>query len=239
MKRIYFFGLFCCVFLSLSCKKNHLIRNTNDSLEVINSGIPGNTANDLLARINDVTNLKPDVVIIMIGTNDANTSNKIYAAFHSNLNKIINKIQANSAKVILLTPPPCLPSSKFYANSGKLEMVCSIITALSKDKSCEMIDIHGHIDSILKQTATADIYNQDGLHPNKAGYADIANCLLAYFQKHPINNGLKIVCFGDSITYGYEVDGQGTSTGDTYPADLLRGINYSLSSDHKFSDADY
>jgi lysophospholipase L1-like esterase len=239
MKKVYFCWLLYCIILLSGCKKNHLNLNSNGSLEVINSGIPGNTANDLLARIKDVTDLRPDIVIIMIGTNDASTSSKIYNAFRSNLNKIIDRIRENSAKVILLTPPPCLPSSKFYPNSGKLDMICSIISAVSRDKSCEMVDIHGYINSILKQTDSVGIYNRDGLHPNKTGYSDISNCLLTYFQQHPINNGFKIVCFGDSITYGYEVDGQGTSTGDTYPADLRRGINYSLISDHKFSEADY
>lgn len=234
MKKVFFLSLIFCIILFSNCKKTHF--GSNNKLEVINLGVPGNTAGDLLARIKDVTNLKPDLVIIMIGTNDAGSSSKIYRAFRTNLDRIINNIQEANAKVILLTPPPSLPSSKFYSNSEKLDLICSTISAVSKDKSCEMVDIHGYINSVLKQADSVSIYNPDGIHPNKMGYSDISNFLLSYFQQHPLNGGLKIVCFGDSITYGYEVDGQGTSSGDTYPADLLRGINYSLISDHKFSE---
>jgi lysophospholipase L1-like esterase len=235
MKKVFFYLLLFCIFLFADCKKQQL-SPTNNKLEVINLGVPGNTARDLLARIKDVTNLKPDLVIIMIGTNDAGSGGKIYRSFRSNLDRIINKIQEANAKVILLTPPPCLPSSKFYGNREKLDLICSTISAVSKDKSCEVVDIHSYISSVLKQTDSVSIYNPDGIHPNKTGYSDISNFLLSYFRQHPLNRGFKIVCFGDSITYGYEVDGQGTSNGDTYPADLLRGIYYSLMSDHKFSE---
>lgn len=236
MKKVCFvLWLFCTALIS-GCKKNKFNLNTNNNLQVINSGVPGNTANDLLARVKDVTDLKPDLVVIMIGTNDAGSDSKIYHAFQGNLAQIIGKIQDANAKVILLTPPPCLPSSRFYTNSDKLDNICSIIGTVSKDKSCDMVDIHNYISSVLKQSDSTGIFNQDGLHPNKTGYSDIVNYLLSYLQQHPIGNAFKIVCFGDSITYGYQVDGQGTSTGDTYPADLLRGINYTLMSGHKFSE---
>lgn len=238
MKKVYFYFLFSCIILFSECKKTDIKPNPSGDLEVLNLGVPGNTASDLLARIKNVTDIQPNLVFIMIGSNDASTTNKIFDQYKSNLGKIIDKIQSNGAKVILLTPPPYLPSSSFYPNSEKLDMICSTITAVSKDKSCEMIDIHSYINSKLSQTNNTTLYNIDGLHPNRTGYLDIANYILAYLQGHPTNNGFKIVCFGDSITYGYEVDGQGTSTGDTYPADLERGINYALTTGHKFSEND-
>jgi lysophospholipase L1-like esterase len=219
----------CALFLLSACKKGNLKPITSTRLEVINQGVPGNTVPDLLARVKNVTNENPDLVILMIGTNDTKYPG-IFNDYQSNLSRLIDLLKKSGARVILLTPPPCLSTSLVYVYHDKLEQVCTIISNLSKKKSCELVDIHSQLDSIISQPNRPMLYNSDGVHPNKDGYVVIANHILTYLKANPIKGGLKIVCFGDSITYGSAVDGQGTSTGDTYPAILARGINHSLQS---------
>jgi len=46
--------------------------------QVINSGIKGNTTTDILGRLKkDVLDKKPDLVILMVGTNDMLNSKKM------------------------------------------------------------------------------------------------------------------------------------------------------------------
>jgi lysophospholipase L1-like esterase len=70
--------------------------------------------------------------------------------------------------------------------------------------------------------ANADI--NDGVHPTANGYKVIAT---AVYQALSITEPAvtRIVCFGDSITYGYKMEGQGTVEGDPYPAVLNRMFN--------------
>ncbi|MNY53777.1 GDSL-like Lipase/Acylhydrolase [compost metagenome] len=68
---------------------------------------------------------------------------------------------------------------------------------------------------------------EDGVHPTKQGYQLIAETVYGYLKKNRLlKRGKKIICFGDSITYGAYMSGEGTSNGDTYPAFLSRLINH-------------
>ncbi len=78
--------------------------------ELIGAGIGGNKVYDLYLRMEeDVLNKKPDLVVIYIGVNDVwhkasygtGTDADKFVKFYQAL---INKIQANGAKLILCTP---------------------------------------------------------------------------------------------------------------------------------------
>jgi lysophospholipase L1-like esterase len=62
---------------------------------------------------------------------------------------------------------------------------------------------------------------EDGLHPTRDGYRLIAQEVYRYLKQHQLlKKNRRIICFGDSITYGAFMDGKGTAEGDTYPAFL-------------------
>src|SRR5690554_5030310 len=59
-----------------------------EKMEVINAGIGGNTSGQLLERIEeDVIGHRPDLVIVMVGTNDMVNSGKLtsYDVYRQNL----------------------------------------------------------------------------------------------------------------------------------------------------------
>lgn len=70
-------------------------------VEVINAGVPGNTTEDALKRVDeDVLDYEPDVVLITLGGNDL--KNRIgESTARANLTTIIQLIQASGAMVIL------------------------------------------------------------------------------------------------------------------------------------------
>ncbi len=72
---------------------------------VINSGVSGEKAEGLLADLDwRVLHLKPDVVSIMLGTNDCTLGPVGHALFRKNLTALVNKVMGAGAIVILNTP---------------------------------------------------------------------------------------------------------------------------------------
>jgi lysophospholipase L1-like esterase len=208
------------------CKKEiatPLVNNT-PAVQVINQGVPGNTALQLLARITTVISEKPQLVIIMIGTNDAVTDRSIYHDFKSNLSEIIDSLKDNGSAVMLLTPPPIESWSKYAANNPKIDSVCAVIDTLSIVKNCYFVNVNQDLNQIITPANSHQLFSTDGLHPSAAGYADIAGYVYNYMMANTIKANI-IVCFGDSITYGVFVDGAGTALGDTYPAVLQKDLN--------------
>ena len=67
---------------------------------------------------------------------------------------------------------------------------------------------------------------KDGVHPTTLGYHFIAaNAFQLLKENKLLDKGMKIVCFGDSITYGSGSKGGGTVMGENYPSFLLKRIN--------------
>ena len=84
--------------------------------EVINAGVGGNRSSQLLKRLNrNVLAHHPTVVVLMVGTNDRLNSSRFIKAkvYQQNVNALIDRIEASGAKVLLITPPPCIPELLF------------------------------------------------------------------------------------------------------------------------------
>lgn len=61
---------------------------------------------------------------------------------------------------------------------------------------------------------------RDGVHPTPEGYKFIAKIIAQSLEDQKLQLSGKVVCFGDSITFGLDVCGEGTVEGETYPAYL-------------------
>ena len=217
----------------------------NQDKTIINAGIGGNTTLDLLNRINeDVINNNPDMVIVMVGTNDMLNSKKMitYNNYEQNLEKIIKTFKQKKIKVVLCTPPTVDTTYLFERHQRssytqppniKLDSINSIIKSLSKKEDVSLIDINSKFKNMSLPRHNFDMYIQnvknsgvrDGVHPTKKGYTLIAETIFIFLRDNDLlDPNIKIICFGDSITYGTRVKGEGTSEGDTYPAILKRKI---------------
>lgn len=240
MKRVFFFVLM--LFAGLNAVVAKPVKS--DSVKVYNAGYNGNNTADLLLRLDkDVLSKKPDVVILMIGTNDMlNQRNKLsIKQYRENYQQLITLIK-KKAKLFMMTIPPvntdyilARQDPKIYANVGPKALVDSanlIIKELAAKNKCTLIDLNRVLqacggsttdkESLFQNEANFNI--NDGVHPTANGYRVIGT---AVFE---VVNGLapkatSVVCFGDSITFGYKMTGQGTVTGQPYPAVLNRLFN--------------
>lgn len=200
--------------------------------EVINAGVGGNRSSQLLKRLNrDVLAHQPSVVILMVGTNDRLNSGGFITVenYRKNVITLIDKIQAADAKVVLITPPPCIPEllfnrhdSKKYADQSpneRMQEVRTILLTIAKQKHIPIIDFHQYLiqnkiaddkkTSVLRNIANTGI--KDGVHLTPQGYQLLAKLVAQKLKQEKINVQ-KVICFGDSLTQG--------STQVNYPAYL-------------------
>jgi lysophospholipase L1-like esterase len=201
---------------------------------IINAGVNGNTTTNLLKRIDtDCLVHKPELVIMMVGTNDMNNGKFVAPdKYKTNLEQLSDKILESGSKLLMMSILPFYepylltrhPAEFFQPEgpAGRRTQVNAIIKSVAEKKKASFLDIGilfekvGKIglepDSLLRNEA--NVGKTDGVHPTQNGYRFLA---LAVYQ-HIIYNNLptgRIVCFGDSITKG-----DGSVDKESYPAYL-------------------
>ena len=147
----------------------------------INRGIGGQTTSQMLLRFRqDVINLKPKVVIILAGANDiaGNTGPIAEEDIEANFSSLVDLALAHDIRVILSSLLPVhnytFKAQEFFASRPPdriltlnrwLKEYCATNKLEYLDYFRAMVDDKG-----LMRSDLAD----DGLHPNRAGYAIMA-----------------------------------------------------------------
>lgn len=218
-------------------------------IQVLNKGISGNSTYDILNRMNSDSSLvNTDIIILFIGTNDMVNTNKLvsFEEFSSNIDKIICFFKNKNIDVVLVSPPPVdtvflferHERSKFFElPNNRLKIASEILKSKSYKHGLIFIDIfdcfqelkipNHNVDSFIRNERNSN--SKDGVHPTETGYLLIANQIHKKIT-HKIKKRTRIICLGDSITFGVHVQGEGTDTGNTYPAYLKQILCNSMSS---------
>jgi lysophospholipase L1-like esterase len=215
-----------------SCKKD----SENNKIKVLNRGINSNNSFDLIDRLDkDVISQSPDLVIIMIGTNDMDNPYKYVdlVQYVINVTQIVTDIKRNGIQVLLLSPPPgCKETIAGFDNyNAKIDTLNAALKLISQQTDCLYNDLNmAFKDAVpnygFNTLIAANYIDAYGVHPTKKGYTLIGSNTYNFLRNQTVKYHT-IVCFGDSITYGYTMKGAGTTTGDTYPATLSKLINNS------------
>jgi lysophospholipase L1-like esterase len=230
-------------FILLSVLSFILFDNTGDSKDnfVLNKGIPGNNVANLLKRLERaVLNHQPSLVIIQIGTNDMVNPRKMlpYLAYSDQLNILVDRIRSSGAEVLLLSLPYVDTAYLFdrYGRENytsgpneKIDSANSIIHSIATAQHCLYFDMNEvfrlynspgrEASSLIRNERNTGV--KDGVHPTPHGYHVMAESIFNYLQREG-RSYHKIICFGDSITFGAFALGQGTNKGKTYPAVLRK-----------------
>ena len=138
-----------------------------------------------------------------------------------------------------MTIPPCYEPhlltrhpAEFYGTagpSGVIRQANEAVRSVAKESGAVLVDLNvlftvlGEIGPgagcVLRNEANSK--SADGVHPTAAGYRLIATAVFQAIQDRQLPHA-KIVCFGDSITFGANMAGAGKAEGDTYPGYLAR-----------------
>jgi lysophospholipase L1-like esterase len=220
----------------------------SDSVKVYNAGVNGNNTVNLLARIDrDVLKREPELVVLMAGTNDMLHTDKSLGLeqYEKNYQQLITLIQKKADLVLMTIPPVYAPylvqrkpqfNGDLKAPQARVDSANQVIRMLAKKNNCKLVDLNTILtacggantdkDGLFQNDANMGI--EDGVHPTANGYKVIAAAVYETIMdcKPSVKS---VVCFGDSITKGYRMQGEGKTEGDSYPAVLNRMLNQ----DHK------
>ena len=155
-------------------------------LPVVNSGIEGNTTEDILNDMkNRVYNYNPSKVFLLIGTNDLIHDMEVEEIV-SNIEKIISEINNNEpqAEIYVESIYPVNDNlNEDMVNVRNNEDIMEInekIKAYCEANDCTYINIY---DILLDDDGNFnEKYTDDGLHPNSRGYEVITEELKKYLD---------------------------------------------------------
>ncbi|MCA9354619.1 MAG: arylesterase [Candidatus Kaiserbacteria bacterium] len=134
--------------------------------EVINLGVPGDTTADGLARIDEVLEVDPRVVIVLLGGNDALQQVPVEKTF-ANLALIVESIQASGAAVVLVGEPGGLYGNRY---EKEYERIVEEYRTF-------------YVSNILSGLIGRSEYMSDYIHPNSTGYARATERILPVVEK--------------------------------------------------------
>ncbi|HOP28861.1 MAG TPA: GDSL-type esterase/lipase family protein [Spirochaetota bacterium] len=154
-----------------------MLRDKYPDLKVIikNHGVPGDTANDGLRRVNRVIEDTPDLCFIQFALNDAFTGMSP-AVFKSNIEQLIRKIKsATSAEILLLTSVPVNNT-----NENRIaESFYDKIIECSGEFNIPVVKVHEYWKrKISGGVSHASLVQGDGVHPMEKGYKYMAEAVM-------------------------------------------------------------
>jgi lysophospholipase L1-like esterase len=143
--------------------------------QVVDRGISAQTSGQILLRFyQDVVALRPRVVVLNAGTNDIGiASGKAVGDddIVNNLAAMIDMARANDIAVVLSSILPSYASAQ-YQGAGKAARIVALnarLRDLARARGAVWLDYHAALvdaESKLRRDLT-----NDGVHPNRAGYA--------------------------------------------------------------------
>ncbi len=119
----------------------------------------------------EARNFKPNIVIVMLGTNDAQINNYLSIdEFKPDYEELINQMLAsvNSSRIFLVKPPPIFMNTLNLNNTNLVEGVIPRIEQLAHEQGLPIIDVY---NALINHSD----YFADGVHPNYDGAKIIAN----------------------------------------------------------------
>lgn len=161
-------------------------------LDVYNRGISGHTVADLRKRWNkDAIEMKPDVLSILIGTNDVGSGVK-EEAFESDYREILDASRKSNPDLkLVLLDPFVLPTgvlkdeNAWVSRRGATDKLGMVVARLAKDYNAVHIKSQAIFDTAAK-AVTPEQWIWDGVHPLPQGHELIArNWLLEVSARWP------------------------------------------------------
>lgn len=147
---------------------------------IINTGISGNTTQNILDDFYwRIGQFNPDVVSLMIGTNDCSNSRNISLdIFANNLDTLVTMIRGLEAIPVFHTPNIIIEKKALGRN--RLSEYVSVILKKTKEKEVILIDNYTYWQNEIQHKGETTIFKRwlnDPLHPNGEGHSEIARLM--------------------------------------------------------------
>jgi lysophospholipase L1-like esterase len=165
----------------------HVRFECNRRLDVIiNTGISGNTIQDILNHLDwRVLRFKPDIVFLMIGTNDSTMGPEGVADFRNGITRFIENVRRADSIPVITTPNPIL--IKYSPDRKDIVVYIDALREIAEIGSVVLIDHYRFWKTVKPDVNSMMMWLNDNLHPNEYGHREIANqifrCLDIFNEK--------------------------------------------------------
>lgn len=141
-----------------------------EHVEVINNGISGMTTKYALNHKEGWIGHDLDVVIVQLGTNDRWACSSVQE-FEKYYVELLNYIDAESNRMIVLAPPPTLNDDSPDYNFG-MDDVNQVVLRVARENGYVVFSQYDAIDAYAKENGVPleELLQKDGTHPQDAGY---------------------------------------------------------------------
>jgi lysophospholipase L1-like esterase len=146
-----------------------------DGYEFVNAGINGNLAYNLLQRLDDVIACRPDVVTVLIGTNDVNATfsqawedtyrkeqklpeRPTLAWYRLNVERIIDRLQSETDAQVALLDLPMLGEDLASDMNRRVAGYNAVLRAIAAAKRVPCLPLHARLGALLPQNHTPPPY---------------------------------------------------------------------------------
>ena len=211
------------------------------TVSVVNKGVGGSTTRDLLKAFpTAVEPLRPQHVVLFVGMNDAANTGKLVSIeeYETNLNTLIGRIRGLGAAPYLVTIHSIVEAEHATRHkkellppegmNKKLAKYNEVIVRVAESEKVPVVrfdrvfEANGGARKLTRNRESMKI--SDGVHLTPEGYRLLAQTVYEVIHER-VKPGETVVCLGDSLTFGSGMQGEGTATGQTYPARLAEMLN--------------
>ncbi|MBI1314096.1 hypothetical protein GC176_22600 [bacterium] len=212
---------------------------------VINVGIGGERTDQALRRLDQVIELKPDIVTVMYGTNDSyidrgkSDTRITLDAYRANLTMIVSELLRRGITPVLMTEPrwsdKAGPNGVGENPNVRLEPYVEACRQIAHEWRVPLVDHFAKWTASRADGVELHDWTTDGCHPNPAGHRELATLMLpelrqamgpALTTREKLVSGepVRIVCFGDSVTGVYYHTGSRRAYTDMLEIALRRSV---------------
>lgn len=155
-------------------------------IHIYNRGIANDTTTDLLRRIENVTDITPSKLFLLIGTNDLGNNTPL-TKIMENINKIIELIKRSSpdVKIYVISQYPVNKTAKFFSfasckfrNNTNLMALSLVEKDFCEKNGYVFIDVWSHLTD--NKGDLKKEYTLEGLHLTMRGYEVVSRILKPY-----------------------------------------------------------
>lgn len=156
---------------------------------ILNMGISGYTIDCVLENFERWDSFfKPDVVFLMIGTNDSQLGKAGLEAYEANLLKMIDVIRQNKSMPIINTPNPIITAVGAGLVRTCLHEYVEVMRRVSQHKNAILIDHWIHWETAKPDSDSMMEWLSDSLHPNCYGHIEMAKEIFRSLNIYDVNS---------------------------------------------------
>jgi acyl-CoA thioesterase I len=147
---------------------------------VINTGVSGDRSEDVLAGFGArVARFRPDVVVVMLGTNDSVSGQAGRDGFRHRISRIVTRVRALHAVPVLQTPTPVDASAS--PERADLGAYANVVREVAEAREVVLVDHYTHWLAVGHHHAPQR-WLDDAIHPNARGHLEMARTLVRRLQ---------------------------------------------------------